>query len=185
MRRISNIIVAFSRQEDAKNIKHILARHGFFAAAVCCTGAQTLSSLEEFHDGIIVSGYRFADMLYRDVCDCMPDGFEMLLLASQAVIGEESLSGVRYLPMPLKVHDLLETLGMMAEIQDRKRKKRRALPPRRDDSQRQVIQQAKLLLMERNHMAEEEAYRYIQKCSMDSGNNMVETARMVMRLMDA
>ncbi|MFR6582545.1 MAG: ANTAR domain-containing protein [Ruminococcus sp.] len=28
--------------------------------------------------------------------------------------------------------------------------------------------------MERNHLSEEDAYRYIQKCSMDSGTNMVE-----------
>ena len=29
-------------------------------------------------------------------------------------------------------------------------------------------------------MTEEEAHRYIQKCSMDSGNTMVESATMVM-----
>ena len=30
---------------------------------------------------------------------------------------------------------------------------------------------------------EEEAYRHIQKCSMDSGTNMVETAQMLLMLM--
>ena len=29
-------------------------------------------------------------------------------------------------------------------------------------------------------MTEEEAHRYIQKCSMDSGTNMVEMAKMVL-----
>ena len=37
--------------------------------------------------------------------------------------------------------------------------------------------------MERNSMTEEEAHRYIQKCSMDSGTNMYETAQMVISLM--
>lgn len=37
--------------------------------------------------------------------------------------------------------------------------------------------------MERNHLSEEDAYRYIQKCSMDSGTNMVETAQMVLMLL--
>ena len=32
-------------------------------------------------------------------------------------------------------------------------------------------------------MSEEEAHRYMQKCSMDSGNNMVETAKMIFALM--
>ena len=36
------------------------------------------------------------------------------------------------------------------------------------------------LLMERNRMTEEEAHRYIQKYSMDSGTNMVEMAKMVL-----
>ena len=34
-----------------------------------------------------------------------------------------------------------------------------------------------------NHLSEEEAHRYIQKCSMDSGTNMVETAQMVLSMM--
>ena len=44
------------------------------------------------------------------------------------------------------------------------------------------MDQAKKLLMERNGMSENEAHRYIQKCSMDSGTNMVETAQMVISL---
>ena len=37
--------------------------------------------------------------------------------------------------------------------------------------------------MGRNHMTEEEAHRYLQKCSMDSGTHMVETAMMVLSMM--
>ena len=37
---------------------------------------------------------------------------------------------------------------------------------------------------ERNSMTEEEAHRYIQKCSMDSGTNLVETAQMVISLIN-
>lgn len=37
--------------------------------------------------------------------------------------------------------------------------------------------------MVRNHMTEEEAHRYLQKTSMDSGTNLVETAQMVLSMM--
>ena len=47
----------------------------------------------------------------------------------------------------------------------------------------EVIRKAKEVLMERSYMTEAEAHRYIQKCSMDSGNNMAETARMVLEIM--
>ena len=87
------------------------------------------------------------------------------------------------LPMPLKVHDLVGTLGMIAQAQARRRKKLRQQPKQRDEKERAVIDRAKALLMERNSMTEEEAHRYIQKCSMDSGTNMYETAQMVISLM--
>ena len=45
-----------------------------------------------------------------------------------------------------------------------------------------IRDRAKTLLMERNNMTESEAHRYIQKCSMDSGTNLVETAQMVISL---
>ena len=37
--------------------------------------------------------------------------------------------------------------------------------------------------MERNHISEEEAHRFLQKSSMDSGTNMLETAQMVLTIM--
>ena len=85
--------------------------------------------------------------------------------------------------MPLKVHDLIGTLEMIVQAQTRRRKKLRQQPKQRDEKERAIINQAKALLMERNNMTEEEAHRYIQKCSMDSGTNMLETAQMVISLM--
>ena len=51
------------------------------------------------------------------------------------------------------------------------------------EEQKAVIAQAKALLMERSRMSEEEAHRYLQKSSMDSGTNMLETAQMVLTIM--
>ena len=87
------------------------------------------------------------------------------------------------LPMPLKVHDLVSTLEMMAQAQARRRRKQRQQPKQRSEEEKRLLEQAKRLLMERNGMSEEEAHRYIQKCSMDSGTNLVETAQMVISLL--
>ena len=53
----------------------------------------------------------------------------------------------------------------------------------RDEKEMAAIKEAKELLMARNNMTEEEAHRYIQKCSMDSSTNMVETAQMILTMM--
>lgn len=54
------------------------------------------------------------------------------------------------------------------------------MPKKRTEREKKIISDAKNLLMERNHLSEEEAHKYIQKLSMDSGNNLVETAEMIL-----
>lgn len=180
---MTNIVVAFSKQEDAKSIKNILMRSGFQVVAVCTSGAQVLNSLEDLNGGIIISGYRFEDMLYRGIWEYLPAGFEMLLVASPNRFGGILPQNIRSLPMPLKVHDLVDVVEDMCRIQVGKKRKLRQQPAKRSEEEMQVILKAKELLMGRNSMSETEAHRYIQKCSMDNGTNMVETAQMVISLL--
>ena len=51
------------------------------------------------------------------------------------------------------------------------------------EKEQNYISNAKMMLMQRNHLSEDDAYRYIQKSSMDSGTNMVETAQMLLMLL--
>ena len=180
---MANIIVAFSKPEDAKSIKNILMRNGFEVIAVCTSGAQVLSQMEDLNSAIVVCGYRLTDMLYSELYDCMNEASSMLMISSPSKWSAGTPEQVVCLPMPLKVHDLVGTLEMIMQAQTRRRKKLRQQPKQRNEKERAVIDQAKALLMERNNMTEEEAHRYIQKCSMDSGTNMLETAQMVISLM--
>ena len=89
-------------------------KNGFLVVAVCTSGAQTISSLEGLNGGIIISGYRFEDMLFKDLYQNLPENFEMLLVASQNRVGDDlDYKHLVYLPMPLKVHDLIATLSMI------------------------------------------------------------------------
>ena len=83
----------------------------------------------------------------------------------------------------LSVYELVNTLEMMLQSAARRRKKERAKPKVRSAEEQHIIDRAKSLLIERNHMTESEAHRYMQKCSMDSGTNLVETAQMVLTLL--
>ena len=179
---MTNVIVAFPKAEDAKSIKNVLMRSGFQVIAVCTSGAQTVNQADGLNGGIIVCGYRFPDMMADELHDCLHAGFDMLLVSSPAKWESQIPSDIVCLPMPLKVHDLVDTLEMMIQNQQRRKRKERMQPKARSDEERQIIDQAKALLMERNNMTELEAHRYIQKCSMDSGTNMVETAQMVVSL---
>jgi len=88
------VIVAFSREEDAKNIKNILMRNGFMVAAVCTSGAQAVNSADELGSGIVVCGCRFADMVFNDIYECLPGRMEMLLLMSPSQWSGRGSEGV-------------------------------------------------------------------------------------------
>ena len=98
-------------------------------------------------------------------------------------VDDGDVEGIVGLSTPIKVYDLLNTVNMMLQSMDRRRKKRRKELKNRDSKQQETIRKAKELLMTRNNMSEEEAHRYLQKSSMDSGTNMVETAEMVLSIM--
>lgn len=181
---MTNVIVAFSKIEDAKSIKNILMRSGFEVIAVCTSGAQVLSSADSLNGGIVVSGYRFEDMLYEELHECLPEYFEMLLVASPDRCNGQGRERLICLSLPLKVHDLVSTMQMLVQGQIRKKRKLKQQPKERSGVQREIIEQAKSVLMERNNMTEQEAHRYIQKCSMDGGTNMVETSKMVLSLLN-
>ncbi len=181
---MTNIVVVFPKAEEAKGIKNLLMKNGFSVTAVCTTGAQALGHLDGLGDGIVISGYKLTDMMYTELHDCMPEGFELLLIASSHVIGNGVEKDIIALTMPLKVYDLINTVDMMVHTLERRRKKRRLKPKVRNEEEASLISEAKRILMGRNHMSEEEAHRYIQKCSMDSGTNMVETAQMILSMMN-
>lgn len=87
----------------------------------------------------------------------------MLLMASQRVCGECMDHEIVCVTMPLKVQDLISTVEMMCMNQARRRKKLRSRPKQRTEEEKKILWEAKAVLMERNHMTEEEAHRYIQK----------------------
>lgn len=153
-------------------------------AAVCNSGAQALAQAESLGSGILVCGYRLTDMICLTLHEDLPRGFSMLVVSSPGRWDSQIPEDVVCLPLPLKVHDLVATLEMMIQAQTRKRKRERQKPKQRSAEERELLDQAKKLLMERNGMSEEEAHRYIQKCSMDSGTNLIETAQMVISLIN-
>ncbi|MDE6872981.1 MAG: ANTAR domain-containing protein [Lachnospiraceae bacterium] len=177
------IIIIFPKIEDANNIKSLLVRNGFDVHAVCTTGAQAVSVANGLDGGIVVCGYRLPDMHCMEVHDYLPEGFEMLLIASAPRLAELDGSGIMSVPMPLKAGDLIGTLQLMTRRYMKRKRKEQQKPKARGEKERAVIEEAKLILMHRNHMTEEEAHRYIQKNSMDSGVNLLEMAEMIISML--
>ncbi len=179
-----NVIIVFPKLENGNKIKRILVQSGFDVKAVCTTGAQALQHVQGLSGGIVVCSYRFADMMYTELHEYLPPGFEMLLVASAEICDTRETTDIVCLKLPMRIHELLQTLNMMAGEISRLRKKNKK-PRERTKEEENIIREAKALLMERNNMTEEEAHRYIQKKSMDNGISFVETSQMIVSLMNS
>ena len=164
----SSIVIALPKIEDAKKIRGVLQNHGYAVAAVCNTVSGALASVSELDHGILICGYHFADGFYRDILEYLPTGFDFLFLASGRYIHDAPM-GLLSVELPVKTSDLVNTVEMILSRQERRRKKEKKKPKLRTEKEQNYINNAKLLLMQRNGLSEEEAYRYIQKSSMDTG----------------
>lgn len=177
-----SIIIGFPQIEDAKKIKNILVRSGYEVHATCTSGASVVGFANELDGGIVLCGYKLADMQYNELMNNLPKGFDMLLIASPKKFEDSINNDIICLGMPIKTQDLLNTLQMMTYNYLRRIKKDKNKPKLRTEEDKKAIQRAKQVLMERNNLSEEEAHRYIQKTSMDNATNMVETAKMILFL---
>ena len=121
-------------------------------------------------------------MYYKQLSDCLPRYYQLLFVGKPEML-QDGDRGILALSVPVRVSDLINTVSMMLSQLQRSRKKDQKKPKKRTWQEENYIRNAKFLLMERNHLSEEEAHRYIQKCSMDNGTNMVETAQMILTLM--
>ncbi len=180
----SSIVIALPKKlTTQKKIRTILNRHGFSVAAVCSTASTALASMSELDGGILICGYKLTDRYYQDVLEDIPSYFEMLLLASGRVIAGSAY--IRPYCGNANESQRLGKHGGYDVVPDRAAaaKKRRGNRKRVLGKSRITFPTQSFFLWSENHLSEEDAYRYIQKCSMDSGTNMVETAQMVLMLL--
>lgn len=178
---VPGIIVAFPNIEDAKKIRSILVRNGYEVLGVSNTGAGVLTKLSELECGIVICGYKLKDQYYLDIMEYLPEGFELLLVASARVINEAP-NQISTVELPVKLSNLTGSIEHLQEKIIKKYKRKNRRPAKRSEEEMSYINNAKQVLISKNHLSEDEAYRYIQKCSMDAGTNMVETAQMILML---
>lgn len=179
---MGSILVAMPKYEDSKHIAGILRECGLcLDIEACTTGADVLRILHDRDFGVIVCTKRLSDMGYAELAEYLPNYFGMIVLTKDPSLETVSDQMVK-LMLPLKKSELKSTIEMMTnEFYYQIRRKKRKVP-KRSVKEQKMIDDAKAMLMERNGMSEPEAFRYIQKNSMDFGRTMVESAQMILML---
>lgn len=121
---MSSIVIVLPKIEDGKRIRDILAKRGYEIDAVCSTAAAALGEMNNLNGGIVICGYKLPDMFFTDLNECMPSGFQMLLIASSRALSAVEGTGIMAVTMPLSVYELVNTLEMMLQSAARQQKER-------------------------------------------------------------
>ena len=177
---MAGIIVAFSKADEGQNIRKLLMKNGYNVTCVCTSGAQVIAACDNLKSGVIVCGYKFADMIYADIWEETSDNFEMVMLVSPTMGYDTRIREISILHMPVKVKDLINSVEMQYVVSQRRMKKKKHKPKVRSSEDVELIKEAKRALMEVNYMTENEAHKYMQKKSMNNSDTLVETAKLIL-----
>ena len=178
---MASVLISMSNAETAKKIASIIKRSGMLHDInICDTGAEILRIANDRDFGVVICERILRDMNYREIIELMPAFFGTIVLTKDASL-EVINSNMVKLILPFRALDLINTVDMITENFYRSLQKKNE-PIRRSNEEKRIVDQAKHMLMDRNGLSEEEAFRYIQKSSMEQGRKMTETAQMILTL---
>ena len=179
---MGSVLIVMPKSEDAYHISDMLGAHGqMMDIEVCQTAADVLRISHDRDFGVVICTRQLKDMSYMEMAGYLPDYFGMIVLTKDPGLDIYSDNIIK-LMMPFKPRELISTIDMITSVFVRRIRKKGNIPIKRSSAEKQIIEDAKRLLMERNAMSEPEAFRYIQKSSMDTGRTMVESAQMILMI---
>lgn len=173
---MNHILIAFEGEKTRQRMTEIFESCGIRVSAACGSGSEILRWCGRMNGGVILSGYKLCDMTAEELYENLPQGFSMLLLAAPMQLEVFGYEEVCRLVAPARKSELVGSVRMLLDQLGEET----APVPKRSEEDKLLITKAKELLMERNHMTEEQAHRFIQKRSMDTGAKMVQTAMKIL-----
>lgn len=180
---MSSILIANSNADYAKKIAAVLHSGGLNVSGVCTAGSQVIDfTNRHYHGGVVVCSSRLMDMAALDLPKVVGSNYDFLFIVkSQQPDIADSLSCVS-LMQPLNRMSLISSVNMLLSIADYSSLTIKKKIASGILDEKQIIEQAKNLLIERNNFTEPQAYRFIQKRSMDTSKKMIEIAMIILNL---
>jgi len=176
------IVITMPVHADALKLRDMLKRSGMWEDILICErGAETLETIHNQDVSLVICAKRFSDMSFEEMADLAPQSVGILLLTRDVGQGP-FYANVMKLCMPFKAEDLISSVRTLVPELGYSYSRKKAKKPVRSEAEQKLIDDAKRLLMDRNDMSEPEAFRYLQKTSMDTGRSMTDTAEMILMM---
>ena len=173
--RNNNVFIAFPSKSTAVSVAKMVAGDGMNVACITTTGGELKKYIGYYGGGIVVCGYKFSDMHIPDLLDDIPPEFTIILIGSPEQLSHCNSDRLFKLSVPLQRTELLCSINMLVNMDTQFKTNINE----RDVNADKIINRAKRTLIEQYDMTEDQAHRYMQKKSMDTGKKMVDIARII------
>lgn len=181
-----SILIALRHQESIEQIKNILSSKGYMIADSCSSGMQALRVAGLSHIDIAIVGFTLSDMpgltFANDLLSQHSCSVLMITPPDQVnyIRNNAGANDIVCLPRPITPQALLTSIDLILQYRERiKCISREAQKLKLDLERRSVAEKAKTLLMRKLNMSESDAWRHIQKQSMDTGKPLQEVASVI------
>ena len=175
---MNRLIVAFESKTLQNKISQMLESGGLPIRGCFQSGAEVIRTINQIDSGVVVCGYKLADMTAENLCHDLGGAATILVIAPNAQLEYCESEELFVLPTPISANLLCGSVQMLLQMEQHRRRQN---APKRSDEDKAVIEKAKALLMERGGMTEAEAHRSLQKMSMDSGMRLTELAESIIK----
>lgn len=187
----SEIIIAVSNEETGNKLKQVLTGSGFTVSAVCISGNEAIRKVRSQKPALLLSNYELSDTTGFELAKIIAGNnlCSVVLLTSDAqkdyVGSRASDLDIVCLVRPVNKALLLNTVELLIKSRIRIQKLEAELQEMKINvDTRKLIDKAKGLLMDKLGLSEQEAYRRIQKQSMDTGVPMKEVSKNIVDTME-
>lgn len=182
MAQKGKIIIALSNIETGNKLKSLVVQEGYDVIGVCTSGNELIRLVMQYSPDLVLVGYKFKDMSLLDVYETLVDATSFL-----AIVNEPYRSFIEedtdIYCIGTKISNVLLSNAIDLIFQGKKRiKKLRDKVEKLEHTleDRKLIEKAKGKLMSTSGITENEAFRYMQKISMDSGRTMRDIASLIL-----
>lgn len=187
----SEIIIAAGNEEAGNKIRQMLTDNGFTVTGICISGNEAIRKVRALKPAILLANYELSDTTGFEVAKIIAGNnlCSVVLLTNDIQKGYvESRArdmDIICLIRPVNKALLLNTVELLIKSSIRVQKLEAELNEMKINlDTRKLIDKAKGLLMDKLGLSEQEAYRRIQKQSMDTSVSMKEVSKIIVDMME-
>lgn len=173
---MERVLVAFANAQAQERICRLLESGGSIPAGCFFTGAEVIRAARKLGTAIVVCGFKLRDMTANTLAANLRGIGAVLVVSAPSHLTFCEGENLFKLSSPASRADFFASLELLSRLETQSLR-----PPvvRQRASDQKLVSRAKALLMDVGCMSENEAHRFLQKKSMDSGLRLAETAQLV------